>query len=89
VFHCREMPPVAVTPHLVSFHGPALGRVARGALSLAAVSVIEREPAPSWAGQLLRYVVSVDARDPNDAVRRLHKALDGHGSFDGFAAEEG
>ena len=80
---------VALGPHFVRFHGPALDRMARGALSVAAVSVIERRPEPGWGGQRLHYTVLVEARDPEDAVRRVEDALGSRGSYSGFGAERG
>jgi hypothetical protein len=63
-----------------------LTRHTRGALSAAEVTVIERRQAAGWGGQVQDYLVSVDARDAEDAVSRLRAALDGAGSFAAFAA---
>ena len=78
---------VALTPHLVCFRGPALDRMGRAALSAAAVSVVERHPEPGWAGQRVEFIVSVDARDSEHAIRRVRGALVTHGSYSGFGAE--
>ena len=78
---------VALTPHLVRFQGQALDRMGRAALSAAAVSVVERHPEPGWAGQRVHFIVLVDARDSDDAVRRVRGALGSHGSYSGFGAE--
>ena len=61
--------------HSVRFMGPSLGRRGRGALSAAGVSVLKRHPNPRWGPQLQEYLVSVDARNENDAIRRVEAAL--------------
>jgi hypothetical protein len=72
--------------HVVRFRGPALDRRSRAALSAAAVSVIERKQRKDWGGQLQEFVTSIEARDESDAVHRVAAALEGLGSYDGFAA---
>ncbi len=72
-------------PCLVSFHGPPLSRMTRGALSAASIGLIERRPDPAWGEQVQRYVVSVAARDPGDAVDRVRSIVESHGSYTGFS----
>ena len=72
--------------HSVHFMGPSLGRRGRGALSAAGVSVLKRHPSAQWGPQLQEYLVSVDARNENDAIRRVETALLGQGNYDGFSA---
>jgi hypothetical protein len=74
-------------PHTVRFRGPDLGRGGRGALSAAGVSVIERHARPEWRGQLQEFLVSVEARDSGDAVRRVREALEDHGAYESFSPE--
>jgi hypothetical protein len=76
-----------LSPHSVRFRGPALSRMGRGALSAASISVIGRQPAADWGGQLQHYVVSVQARDSEDAVVRVRGAVGLHGAYSGFAPE--
>jgi hypothetical protein len=72
----------------VSFLGPSLTRRARGSLSVANITIIDRRRSAGWDGQLLDYLVSVNARDDEDAAARVRAALDGHGSFSAFARAE-
>lgn len=72
----------------VSFLGPPLTRRARGSLSVANITVIDRRRSMGWDGQLLDYLVSVSARDDQDAAARVRAALDGHGTFSAFARAE-
>ena len=72
--------------HLVRFRGPALDRRARGALSASRVTVIKREATGQWGPQLQTYLVSVGARDLEDAIRRVREALTAYGNYQGFAA---
>ena len=51
--------------------------------------MIDRRRAPGWDGQLQKYLVSVEARDGEDAVRRVLAVLDPHGSFSAFALAAG
>jgi hypothetical protein len=74
-----------LSPHLVRFRGPALGRRARGALSASGASVIERQPSAEWGPQLQRYLVSVEARDGADAIRRIEMALQNEGTYNHFS----
>jgi hypothetical protein len=46
--------------------------------------VIDRQPAADWGGQLQHYVVSVEARDGEDAVVRVQDAVGLHGAYSGF-----
>jgi hypothetical protein len=71
----------------VSFRGPPMTRRARGSLSAANITVVDRRPTTGWDGQLLEYLVSIDARDDVDAVARVRAALEAHGSFLGLAQE--
>jgi hypothetical protein len=50
------------------------------------VSVLKRHPSAQWGPQLQEYLVSVDARNENDAIRRVEAALLGQGNYDGFSA---
>lgn len=77
-----------LTPIAVRFRGPALHRMARGALSAAGASVIERNASVEWGPQLQEYVVSVEARDAEDAVKRVRQALEAHGAYDRFSSNE-
>src|SRR4051812_39165568 len=72
----------------VSFLGPPLSRLMRGSLSVAQITMIDRRPVPSWKGQIQEYLVSVEARDGEDAVGRVLAALERHGSFSAFALAE-
>jgi hypothetical protein len=76
-----------LSPHLVRFRGPALGRRARGALSASGASVVERHPCAEWGPQLQKYVVSIHARDGADAIRRIEMALENQGSYNDFSAQ--
>jgi hypothetical protein len=69
----------------VRFVGPALTRRSRGALSAAAITLVERRPAASWGKQIQEYVVLLEARDPDDAVARVRKVIEGDGFYKGFA----
>jgi hypothetical protein len=73
----------------VSFQGPPLTRRMRGSLSAAQITMIDRRRAPGWDGQLQKYLVSVEARDGEDAVRRVLAVLEPHGSFSAFAMAAG
>jgi hypothetical protein len=75
-----------LTPHSVSFAGPALGRRARGALSAAGISVLERRPSTDWGPLQQEFLVVLDARDAADAIRRVELALQGHGTYRNFIA---
>jgi hypothetical protein len=77
----------ALTRHTVRFLGPPLGRRARGALSAAGVSVLERHPSADLSPQPQEYLVSVQARDATDAIRRVETVLQGHGSYGHFGAD--
>ena len=72
----------------VSFLGPPLTRLARGSLSAAEITMVDRRRAVGWDGQIQEYVVSVDACDGQDAVARVLAALKTHGSFSAFALAE-
>jgi hypothetical protein len=80
------MEPTLLAPHSVSFAGPALGRRARGALSAASISVLERHPSADWGAQQQEYLVAVQARDAADATRRVELALQGQGTYRDFIA---
>jgi acetolactate synthase regulatory subunit len=47
--------------------------------------MIDRRRARGWHGQLQEYLVSVEARDGEDAVARVLAVLEPHGSFSAFA----
>ena len=68
----------------VRFVGPALTRRSRGALSAAAITLVERRPAETWGNQIQEYVVLVDARDRDDAVARVRKVIEGDGFYKDF-----
>ena len=86
------MPPVAepsiLTPLAVRFRGPALHRGARGSLSAVGALVVERNASVDWGPQLQEYLVSVQARNAEDAVRRVRQALEAHGTYDRFSSNE-
>jgi hypothetical protein len=69
----------------VVFRGPPLTRRLREALAAARITVLERHQASGWGGQIQEYLVSLDARDPEEAVARIRAVLDGGGSFAAFA----
>ena len=70
----------------VSFQGPPMTRRARGSLSAANATVVDRRRSTGWDGQLFEYLVSIDARDDgDDAVARVRAALEAHGSFSALA----
>ncbi len=71
----------------VRFEGPALTRRARGALSAAGISVMERHASATWGEQRLDYLVAVDARDGDDAVVRVRAAISPDGAYSGFTAD--
>jgi hypothetical protein len=71
----------------VRFEGPALTRRARGSLSAAGISVMERHASTSWGEQRQDYLVAVDARDGDDAVGRVRAAISPHGAYSGFTAD--
>jgi acetolactate synthase regulatory subunit len=50
--------------------------------------MIDRRRAPGWDSQLQEYLVSVEARDGEDAVARVLTVLEPHGSFSAFALAE-
>lgn len=79
----------ALSSRWVSFLGPPLTRRARGSLSVANITMIDRRRSAGWDGQILDYLVSVDARDDEDAAARVRTALEAHGSFSAFARAEG
>lgn len=69
----------------VSFQGPPMTRRARGSLSAANGTVVDRRRSTGWDGKLFEYLVSIDARDDDDAVVRVRTALEAHGSFSSLA----
>jgi hypothetical protein len=69
----------------VSFQGPPMTRRARGSLSAANITLVDRRRSSGWDGQLFEYLVSIDARDDGDAVSRVRAALEAHGSFAALA----
>jgi hypothetical protein len=75
-----------LTPHRIRFRGPALIRRSRGALLAAGISVMERRPAADWGGQLQEYLVTVDARDSDDAIARVRAVVARHGPYHAFSA---
>lgn len=78
----------ALSSRWVSFLGPPLTRQARGSLSVANITMIDRRRSEGWDGQVLDYVVSVNAHDDEDAAARVRTALQAHGSFSAFAPTE-
>ena len=78
----------ALSSRVVSFLGPPLSRRARGSLSVANITMIDRRRTTGWGGQVLDYLVSVNARDDEDAAARVRAALHVHGSFSAFAPAE-
>jgi hypothetical protein len=71
----------------VRFEGPALTRQTRGALSAAGITVVERRPSTTWGEQLQHYLVTVDARNSEDAVRKVRAAVQRHGRYSAFASD--
>jgi hypothetical protein len=69
-----------LTRHGVRFRGPAFTRRTRRALSTAGISMIDRNVPAGWGGQIVEYLVAVDARDTDDAVARVREVV----SEDGF-----
>jgi hypothetical protein len=49
--------------------------------------VVERHPCAEWGPQLQQYVVSIEARDGADAIRRIETALQNQGSYNDFSAQ--
>ena len=78
----------ALSSRWVSFLGPPLTRRARGSLSVANITMIDRRRSAGWDGQVLGYLVSVNARNDEDATTRVRAALEAHGSFSAFASGE-
>jgi hypothetical protein len=72
----------------VSFLGPPMTRRMRGALSAARITTIDRRRTAGWNGQIQEYLVSLDARDGEDAVARVLAVLSADGSFSAFALAE-
>jgi anti-anti-sigma factor len=70
-------------PHPVSFHGPKLTDSARAALSGGGAFVVEHQESPR-GGSGCEYLVSVAARDGEDAVGRVRRALRSWGPYSGF-----
>jgi hypothetical protein len=60
-------------------------RRARGSLSAAHITLVDRRRSTGWDGQLFEYLVSIDARDDDDAVAKVRAALEAHGSFAALA----
>jgi hypothetical protein len=81
-------PYAVLSSRWVGFLGPPLTRQARGSLSVANITMIDRRRSAGWDGQVLDYVVSVNARDDEDAAARVRTALEAHGSFSTFAPAE-
>ena len=52
------------------------------------ITMIDQRRAAGWDGQMQKYLVSVDARDDEDAVARVLAVLGAHGSFSAFAPAE-
>jgi hypothetical protein len=76
----------ALSSRKVSFLGPPLTRQTRVSLSAAEITMIERRRGPAWDGQIQQYLVSVAARDGEDALARVMAALESHASFSAFRA---
>jgi hypothetical protein len=55
---------------------------------VANITMIDRRRSAGWDGQVLDYIVSVNARDDEDAAARVRTALEAHGSFSAFAPAE-
>ena len=51
--------------------------------------MIDRRRAPGWDGQLQEYLVSVEARDGEDALGRVLAVLAPLGSFSAFTLAAG
>ena len=68
---------------------PGAAPDATGSLSVANITMIDRRRSAGWDGQVLDYLVSVNARDDEDAAARVRTALEAHGSFSAFARAEG
>ena len=49
--------------------------------------MIERHPSTDWGPQLQQYLVSVEARDGTDAIRRIEIALQNQGTYNHFSAQ--
>ena len=56
-------------------------------MSAAGASVVERHPCADWGPQRQTYIVSLEARDSSDAIRRVKEALDGEGSYVEFSSD--
>jgi anti-anti-sigma factor len=70
-------------PHPVSFHGPRLTDAARAALSGGGAFVVQHQES-AGGGSGLEYLVSVAARDSEDAVGRVRRALRDWDAYSGF-----
>jgi hypothetical protein len=73
--------------HGVRFRGPSLTRRTRKALSIAGISLLDRDVLEGWGGQIVEYVVSVQARDGDDAVARVRNVVSRDGFYEGFAPD--
>jgi hypothetical protein len=75
----------------VSFNGPPMIRRTRGALSAAAITpLVDRHNSPAsvrdGASRLHEFVVSVRARDADQAVERTRTVVQAGGPYAGFSA---
>ena len=48
---------------------------------------MERHASATWGGQRLDYLVTLDARDGDDAVVRVRATINPHGAYSGFTAD--
>jgi hypothetical protein len=86
--YAREEPADASGSLAVSFVGPPMTRLERGSLSVAKATLLDRRRAPAWSGQIQQYLVSIQARDGEDAVARVRAVLEKRG-FSEFAIASG
>jgi hypothetical protein len=75
----------APSSHQVHLEGPAFTRQMRGALSAAGITVIERHRSTAWGEQRQHYLVTVDARNSEDAVGRVRAAVERYGRYSAFS----
>ena len=73
--------------HCVRFRGPRFTHRTRESLSAAGIYLVDRQLMPEWGDQVVEYVVSVDARDEEDAVGRVSDAVAGHGHYTGYVPD--
>jgi hypothetical protein len=76
-----------LTRHGVRFRGPALTRRTRDGLTRAGISLLDRRPLPEWNGQVVEYVVILDARSPDAAISRVQEIVSPDGPYTEFAPD--